>query len=258
MDLGLEGKVAIVTGGAAGIGKGIVSCLTREGATVVIGDIDLEAAERSATEIGKNAEAMKLDVTDREQAESVVNAVRERHGKIDILVNNAGISRPIKFVDIEPEEWDEKFTVNVRGVYLMIRSVLPFMIERRYGKIINIASFVGKEGIPNFSHYCATKAAVLNLTVSLAKEYAEHNLNINAVNPGVVRTALWNEDLLPRMAKEQGVTPDEAFENFCSSIPLGRPQTPEDIGNMVTYLASDRAMNMTGQAINVTSGQLMH
>ena len=258
MDLGLEGKVAIVTGGAAGIGKGITSCLAREGAAVVIGDVNLEAAEKTARAIGDHVEGMKLDVANRRMVESMVEAVIKKHGKIDILVNNAGISRPMKFIDIEPDEWDQKFNINVKGVYLMTRAVLPHMIERRYGKIISIASFVGKEGIPEFSHYCATKAAVLNLTVSLAKEYAGYNLNINAVNPGVVRTALWNEDLLPKMGKEQGISPDEAFEKFCSSIPLGRPQTPEDIGNMVAFLASDLARNMTGQAINITSGQLMH
>jgi len=258
MELGLKDKVAIVTGGATGIGKGIVTCLVREGAKVIIADMNLAAAETTAREIGNSVEALKVDVTSKDDVEACVKSLMETHGKIDILVNNAGISRPIKFVDIEPEEWDEKFNVNVKGVYLMIRAILPQMIERRYGKIINIASFVGKDGIPNFTHYSATKAAVINLTQSLAREYAEYGINVNAVNPGVVRTALWNEDLLPDMAKEQGVTPDEAFDSFCATIPLGRPQSPEDIGNMVAFLASDVARNMTGQGINVTSGQLMH
>lgn len=258
MDLGLDGKVALVTGGAVGIGKGIVSCLAREGANVVIGDIDMEASEKTAAELGEKVEAMKLDVTNKEQVESVVKAVQDKHGKLDILVNNAGISRPIKFVDIEPEEWDQKFDINVKGVYLITRAVLPQMIERRYGKIINIASMVAKEAIPMFSHYCSTKFAIIGLTQALAKEYAEYDINVNAVCPGVVRTALWNEDLLPDMAKQQGVTPDEAFDNFCATIPLGRAQSPEDIGNMVAYLASDIARNMTGQGVNVTSGQQMH
>lgn len=258
MEFGLEKKVAIITGGGAGIGKGIVSCLAKEGATVIITDLDLEVAQNAAAEIGLKTEAMKMDVTDKAEVELSVNAVLKKHGKIDILVNNAGISRPIKFVDIEPEEWAQKFNVNVNGVYLITRAVLPQMIERRYGKIINIASMVAKEAIPMFSHYCATKFAVMGLTQALAKEYAEYNINVNAVCPGVVRTALWNEDLLPDMAKQQNVTPDEAFQKFCETIPLGRAQSPEDIGNMVTYLASDLAMNMTGQGINVTSGQQMH
>jgi NAD(P)-dependent dehydrogenase (short-subunit alcohol dehydrogenase family) len=258
MDLGLEGKVAIVTGGAVGIGKGIVSCLAREGATVIIADIDRKASEETAAELGGKVEAMKLDVTDKGQVEALVKAVEGKHGKVDILVNNAGISRPIKFVDIEPEEWDQKFDVNVRGLYLITRAVLKGMIPRRYGKIINIASMVGKEAIPDFSHYCSTKFAVIGLTQALAKEYAQYDINVNAVCPGVVRTALWNNDLLPDMAKEQGNTPDEAFANFCATIPLGRAQEPEDIGNMVAYLASDIARNMTGQGVNVTGGQQMH
>jgi len=258
MNLELNNKIAIVTGGGAGIGKGIVACLARENAKVVIADLDLKVGQQAASEIGVNVEAMKMDVTNKEQVESVVKAVIEKHGQIDILVNNAGISRPIKFVDIEPEEWDQKFNVNVKGLYMITRAVLPQMIERREGKIINIASMVAKEAIPMFSHYCSTKFAVMGLTQALAKEYAEFNINVNAVCPGVVRTALWDEDLLPDMAKQQGITPDEAFDRFCETIPLGRAQTPEDIGNMVAYLASDVARNMTGQGINVTSGQQMH
>jgi NAD(P)-dependent dehydrogenase (short-subunit alcohol dehydrogenase family) len=258
MDLGLRGKVAMVTGGAIGIGKGIVSCLAREGVIVVVADLNLEAAKKTADELGKNVEAIKMDVTDKKQVEGVVKTVLNKHGKIDILVNNAGISRPIKFVDIEPEEWDQKFNVNVKGVYLVTRAVLPHMMERKYGKVINIASMVAKEAIPDFSHYCSTKFAVMGLTQALAKEYAKYDININAVCPGVVRTGLWNEDLLPAMAKEQGITPDEAFANFCATIPLGRCQTPEDIGNVVAFLASDIAKNMTGQGINVTSGMQLH
>jgi meso-butanediol dehydrogenase / (S,S)-butanediol dehydrogenase / diacetyl reductase len=257
MELGLEKKVAIVTGGAVGIGRGIVNCLARESATVIIADLDLEAAQKTASELGKNVEAMKLDVTDTAQVEAVVTEILDKYGKIDILVNNAGISRPIKFVDIEPDEWDQKFNVNVKGVYLITRAILPQMMERRYGKIINIASMVAKEAIPMFSHYSATKFAVMGLTQSLAKEYAEYDINVNAICPGVVRTVLWDEDLLPDMGKQQGITPDEAFDRFCETIPLGRAQTPEDIGNMVAYLASDIARNMTGQGINITSGQLM-
>ena len=258
MNLKLENKVAIVTGGAAGIGKGIVNCLSREGVKVIIADIDLESAKRAASEASDKAKAIKIDITNKGQVEDMVKKVLKDNGKIDILVNNAGISRPIKFIDIEPEEWDQKFNVNVKGVYLITRAVLPHMIEKRYGKIINIASMVAKEAIPMFSHYCATKFAVLGLTQALAKEYAEYDINVNAVCPGVVRTALWDEDLLPDMGKQQGITPDEAFERFCSTMPLGRAQTPEDIGDVVAFLSSDISRNMTGQGINVTSGQQMH
>jgi len=258
MDLGLKGKIAIVTGGAVGIGKGIVECLSREGATVVIVDLNMEAAKRVADQVGNKSIAIKVDLTQKTDVENAVKTTLDKFGKIDILVNNAGVSRNIKFVDINPEEWDRIFNINVKGLYLITRAILPHMIQRRYGKIINISSMVGKEGIPDFSHYCASKFAVIGLTQSLAKEYAEYDLNINAVCPGVVRTSLWNDNLLPTMAKEQGISPDEAFKNFCKTIPLGRPQTPEDIGNVVTFLASDISKNMTGQGINVTSGMQMH
>jgi NAD(P)-dependent dehydrogenase (short-subunit alcohol dehydrogenase family) len=258
MELGLKGKIAIVTGGAVGIGKGIVDCLAREGATVVIFDLNMEAAKRLADQVGNKSIAIKVDLTQKTDVEYAVKTTLDKFGKIDILVNNAGVSRNIKFVDINPEEWDRVFNLNTKGLYLITRAILPHMMQRRYGKIINISSMVGKEGIPDFSHYCASKFAVIGLTQSLAKEYAEYDLNINAVCPGVVRTSLWNDNLLPTMAKEQGVSPDEAFENFCKTIPLRRSQTPEDIGNIVAFLASDISKNMTGQGINVTSGMQMH
>ena len=264
----VKDKVAIVVGAGLGIGKATSLLLASEGAKVTVADLIEENAQKTVSEIkadGGEAIAMKVDMTKESETILMTKATLDKFGKIDILCNVAGGSfgphireKPVLFANSIKEEWDRIIDINLNGARNCTRAVVNHMIERRYGKIINIASFVGREGIANFSHYCATKAAVLNLTQSLAKEHAEYNININAVNPGVVRTALWNEDLLPAMAKEQGVTPDEAFDNFCSSIPLGRAQDPEDIGNMVTYLASDVARNMTGQGINVTSGQLMH
>lgn len=257
MDLGLEGKIAIVTGGAVGIGKGIVECLAQEGTSVVIASRNIEEAGKVAHQIGNGAIAAKMNVTNKAEVENAVRTTLDRFGKIDILVNNAGVSGVVKFVDIGEEEWDRVFDVNIRGVYLMTRAALPHMLMRKYGKIINISSYVGKEGVPNFSHYCATKFAVTGLTQSLAREYAAYDLNINAVCPGVVRTPLWERNL-EIMSKEQGNTPDEAFAKFCEPIPLKRPQTPHDIGNVVAFLASDISRNMTGQAINVTGGLQVH
>lgn len=257
----LAGRVAVVTGGAKGIGRGIVEALARHGATVVVADLDGEEAQRTADAVGGTdgaaVLARPLDVTSWEDAQQLAAGVIEEHGGIDILVNNAGVSRSIAFVDIDEAEWDRVFDVNVKGVYLVTRAVLPHLIERRSGRVINLASMVGKEAIPLFVHYSASKFAVMGMTQGIAKEVAEYGITVNAVCPGVVRTPLW-EPLLDQLSKSKGITRDEAFEEFIAGIPLGRPQEPEDIGEVVAFLASEKARNMTGQGINVTGGMQVH
>jgi meso-butanediol dehydrogenase/(S,S)-butanediol dehydrogenase/diacetyl reductase len=247
----LDGRVALVTGGASGIGRGIVEALAREGADVVIADLDGEHAKSVASEVG--GRGTRVDVTDERSVAHLVEEV----GAIDILVNNAGVSKSIPFVELDEREWDRVFDVNVKGVFLACRAVVPQMIERRAGKIINVASMVGKEAIPLFVHYSASKFAVIGLTQGLAKELAEHDINVNAVCPGVVRTPLW-EPLLDQLSATKGITREAAFDEFIDGIPLARPQTPEDIGAVVAFLASDKARNMTGQGINVTGGMQLH
>jgi NAD(P)-dependent dehydrogenase (short-subunit alcohol dehydrogenase family) len=256
----LEGKVAIVTGGAKGIGRGIVEALAAHGASVVVADLDLEEAGKTAEAAareGAGARALALDVTSWEDNKRLAADVLAEFGQIDILVNNAGVSKSIPFVDIDEAEWDRVFDVNVKGVFLATRAVLPHMIERRYGKIVNLSSMVGKEAIPLFVHYSASKFAVMGMTQGLAKETAEHGINVNAVCPGVVRTPLW-EPLLDQLSANKGITRDEAFAEFIAGIPLGRPQETEDIGEVVAFLASEKARNMTGQGINVTGGMQLH
>jgi meso-butanediol dehydrogenase/(S,S)-butanediol dehydrogenase/diacetyl reductase len=245
----LDGRVAVVTGGARGIGRAIVDALATRGAEVVIADLDPDMAG--------DEEAVRVDVTDEGSVRNLVRDVIERHGQLDILVNNAGVSRSVPFVDIDEAEWDRVFDVNVKGVYLACRAVAPHMMHRRSGKIVNISSMVGKEAIPLFVHYSASKFAVIGLTQGLAKEMAPYDVNVNAVCPGVVRTPLW-EPLLDQLSATKGITRDEAFDEFVSGIPLGRPQEPEDIGEVVAFLASDRARNMTGQGVNVTGGMQLH
>jgi meso-butanediol dehydrogenase / (S,S)-butanediol dehydrogenase / diacetyl reductase len=257
MDLGLERKIAIVTGGTAGIGRGICERLVSEGVKVAILDINIDLAAKAAKELGDSTVAIKTDITKKKEVDSAVQSVLSQFGKIDILVNNAALSWPQRLVDMEEEDWDRMCDVNLKGVYLITRPVLTHMLSRRYGKVISISSIAGKEGIAKFSHYSATKFAVIGLTQALAHEYAEYGLNINTVCPGVVRTPLW-EAQLPDMAKEQGKTIDQVFQEFCEPIPFKRPQTPEDIGAMVAYLSSDLAKNITGQSINVTGGWHMH
>jgi NAD(P)-dependent dehydrogenase (short-subunit alcohol dehydrogenase family) len=176
------------------------------------------------------------------------------HGQVDILVTNAGVSRSVPITELDEAEWDRVNDVNSKGVFLCCKAVIPHMIERRYGKIVNISSMVGKEGIPLFTHYCASKFAVIGLTQSLAKELAPHNINVNAVCPGVVRTPLW-DPLLKQLSANKGITEDEAWQEFVGGIPFRRPQEPEDIGEAVAFLASDRARNITAESANLSGGQ---
>ena len=256
----LADRVAIVTGGAKGIGRGIVEALAAHGAAVVIADLDVDEGQRVADALengAPRARALALDVTDFDSARAVTRQVLEEFGRVDILVNNAGVSKSVPFVDIDEAEWDRVFDINVKGVFLVTKAVLPHMIERRYGKVVNISSMVGKEAIPLFVHYSASKFAVIGITQGVAKEMAEYDINVNAVCPGVVRTPLW-EPLLDQLSANKGISRDEAFQEFITGIPLGRPQDPEDIGEVVAFLASDRARNMTGQGVNVTGGMQLH
>jgi meso-butanediol dehydrogenase/(S,S)-butanediol dehydrogenase/diacetyl reductase len=253
----LAEKVAIVTGAGTGIGRGIATVMAREGATVICTDIVPANAEQTVAAInaaGGQAEVLQQDVTNWQSCQDVTAAVIADHGRIDILVTNAGVSKSVPITELDEAEWDRVNDVNIKGVFLCCRSVIPHMIGRKYGKIVTIASMVGKEGIPLFAHYCASKFAVVGLTQSLAKELAPHNINVNTVCPGVVRTPLWNP-LLQQLSANKGISEEEAWAEFVRGIPFGRPQEPQDIGEAVAFLASDRARNITAESANVSGGQ---
>lgn len=251
----LEHKVALITGAGSGIGQGIAKVLAREGADLVLTDIAVENVKQVASELG--GVALPHDVTDWGSSVQVVEQVIADKGRIDVLVNNAGVSKSVPFHELDEAEWDRVNNVNAKGVFLTTRAVVPHMMERRSGSIISISSMVGKEAIPYFVHYSASKFAVIGLTQGLAKEMAEYDVNVNAVCPGVVRTPLW-EPLLDQLSENKGISRDEAWQEFVEGIPLGRPQEPEDIGEVVAFLASERARNMTGQGVNVTGGMQLH
>ena len=255
----LEGKVAVVTGAGKGIGSGIALALAKHGADLVLTDIATASAEETAVDVralGRKVLVLQQDVASSQSCKDVAAKALEHFGKVDIVVTNAGVSKSVPFVDLTAEEWDRVNNVNAKGVFLTAQAFVPHMIERKYGKIINISSMVGKEAIPYFAHYCASKFAVIGLTQSMAKELAEHNINVNAVCPGVVRTPLW-DPLLNQLSENKKISRDEAWAEFVNGIPFRRPQSPDDIGQAVAFLASDRAANITAEAMNVTGGQMI-
>ena len=255
----LEGKIAVVTGAGRGIGAGIATVLAKHGADLVLTDRETSGAEETAELIrktGRKVVVLQHDVTSWESTSSIAEASITAFGKVDILVTNAGVSKSVPFAELTGEEWDRVNDVNAKGVFLSCRAFVPHMIERKYGKIVNISSMVGKEAIPFFAHYCASKFAVIGLTESMAKELAPHNINVNAVCPGVVRTPLW-DPLLEQLSENKKISREEAWDEFVGGIPFKRPQTPEDIGEAVAFLASDRARNITASAANVSGGQMI-
>ena len=259
MDLGLKGKVAIVTGGAMGIGASIVEGFVREGTNVVIADNDLDAAQQLAEKMqrgGARVLVIRIDVTLKSDADNLVTTTLNEFGVIDILVNNAGIVSDIDFVDIEEAEWDRVNNVNAKGVYLVTRAVVPHMIVARQGKIVNISSLAGKRGNIGVAHYCASKFAVIGITQSLARELGQYNINVNAVCPGIVRTAMW-EVLLDARSKRQELPREQVWDTWMEQTPLKRPQTPEDMANVVLFLSSEISRNITGEAISVNGGLYM-
>jgi acetoin reductase-like protein len=253
----LNGKVALVTGAATGIGRAIATRLAQEGADLAIMDInEAEAAKTAALvrETGRRAEVLRGDVGDYAQVKAAIGGFVKSFGAIDIAVNNAGIVRLGTIAETSPEDFREVFRVNVDGVFHCCKAVVPHMVQRGGGKIINTASWLGKVGKPNFGLYSASKFAVIGLTQTLAMELAQHRINVNAVCPGViVETGM--RDVVDRESVKQGMPTAKQRE---STIPLGRVGLPDDVARAVAFLASDQADYMTGQAINVTGGLWMH
>ncbi|MFJ8604996.1 SDR family NAD(P)-dependent oxidoreductase [Streptomyces shenzhenensis] len=241
----LADVTAVVTGAGNGIGVGIATVLAEHGATVAVTDLAETAAEETAgliRDAGGRAMALRHDVCDNASGEHVLRQVVDTYGRVDLLVNNAGVARQTPFDRIGEAEWDLIQNVNVRGLFFTSQLFARYFTERGSGRIVNIASYAGKEPIVEYAHYNASKAAAISLTQTLALELAPHNVTVNAVCPGVVRTKLWES------------LPEAQWKKQTARIPLGRGQTPEDIGEAVAFLASDRARNITGMSLGVTGG----
>lgn len=256
----LDGKVAVVTGGGKGIGRAICLTLADKGADVVVADIDSPAASSTVQKIeslDRKAIIAQTDVTTSDEVKKMVEITLQEFGKIDILVNNAGTIKTGLLVDLKEEDWDQVMNVNAKGAFLCCKAVAPNMIERKEGKIINIASQAGKKGEPYNSVYCASKASIISITQTLALELAPYRINVNAICPGVVETKLM-QDVLVERGPLYGLTPKAYREKLIKEIPLGRIEEPGDVAKVVLFLASEYSDYMTGQAINVTGGLISH
>jgi meso-butanediol dehydrogenase / (S,S)-butanediol dehydrogenase / diacetyl reductase len=247
----LSGRVGLVTGGGCGIGRAIAKRLARDGMAVVVLDRDSGAAQTVAAEIGGLAVA--ADVTVPEEVGRAVDATLARFGKIDLLVNNAGIAWMGPALDTPLEALRSMLAVNVEGVFIVSRAVLPHMIGRRAGSVVNLASWAGKTGPAYFAGYGASKFAVIGLTQALAREMAPYGIRVNAICPGIVvdtamRTAIEEQQRrygLPETAERE------------KTIPIGRVSVPEDVARIAAFLASDESAYMTGESINLSGGLLM-
>lgn len=253
----LEGKTAVVTGGGQGIGRAISRRLAGEGAKIVVADLQIETARSVAAEIeadGGQADAFEIDVQERAAAGRMVDAAVARFGSVDILVNNAGVLRITPLLEIEEAEWDLSFGVNCKGLLWCSQAAAKQMIAQgKGGKIINLASQAGRRGEALVLTYCASKAAVISMTQSMALALAPHRINVNAIAPGIVDTPLWVA-VDKRFAELLGMEVGEPKAKFSGMIPLGRIEQPEDVAAAAAFLASSDADYITQQCLNVDGG----
>ncbi len=252
----LEGKVAAITGAGSGMGKAIAQAYAREGAKVVVADLNLESAQKVADEISAGGEAIAIqtDVRDQAQAQAMVDAAVASFGGLDILVNNAGVGKIIPFLETTNEDWDFMFDVNCKGLLWYSQAAARQMIEQgRGGKIINLASQAGRRGEALVLAYCASKACVISMTQSMALALAEHKINVNAIAPGIVDTPFWAE-VDRQFARLMNLPEGEPKRRATATIPLGRIEQPEDVAGVAAFLASSDADYITQQCINVDGG----
>ena len=266
----LKDRVAVITGGASGIGEGICLCMAREGAHVVIGDINMESSAKVADKIlktGRKVLTVKTDVRKMEDCQNLIKKSLDDMGCIDILICCSGFpgysdsttgEDPTRIENISEDNWNLTIDTNLKGVFLCNRSIAPYFKQNKKGKIINIASIAGRRGADWIPHYSASKAGVIVMSQAIAAQLAPFNVNVNTICPGFIWTPMsltagkMMAELYPQF---NNMNPDEVFNELVrTKVPLGRPQTPEAIGNLAVFLASDEANEITGQAINVDGG----
>jgi len=241
----LNGNVALVTGGASGIGEGIAHRLIKEGAKVEIGDVDEKTGEVTARTLGENARFVKLDISAEDQVNDIVAQIFNEHARIDILINNAGITNDKLLLRMAKEDWQRVIDINLTGTFLVTRAVMKHMIKQRYGRIINIASVVGLIGNPGQTNYSASKAGIIGFTKACAKELAGRNITVNAIAPGFIETRMTDN------------LTDEVKEQYKQAIPVKRFGTVDDVAALTVFLSSADASYITGQVICVDGGMVM-
>ena len=243
--MNFEDKTAVVTGSARGIGRVIAQSFATAGANVVISDIDQTACEKTASEIGGTAVACRADVTCSGDIDQLFKTVTNKFKRIDIVVNNAGITRDGLMIRMDEKDWDTVLDINLKGAFLVTKSAARIMMKQRYGRIVNISSVVGLTGNAGQANYSASKAGLIALTKTSAKELGSRGVTVNAVAPGYIETEM------------TAALPEAAREFFLSKVVLGRPGTPEDVARAVLFLASDEAAYVTGQVLAIDGGMLI-
>ena len=256
----LKGQVAIVTGAGRGIGRAVAMELARQGADIVISELDQAGAKRTFEEVGalgRRAVVAPTDVTSHADLRAMVDRARAELGRIDILVNNAGIYKAAATLDVTEEHWDAIMTINAKAVFFASQAVLPTMVAQKSGSIVSLASMAGKIGSKTNLPYNASKAAVISMTKSLALAHAADGIRVNCVCPGFVETDMWS--VVSRdQGKLLGMTAEEFTRQRAAQVPLGRMEKPEDVAHVVAFLAGPRSGYMTGQALSVDGGLVMH
>lgn len=258
----LKNKIALITGGAQGIGRGIALELARAGADIIVADLSIDTAEAVLSEIkalGREAIAVQLDVTCRRSIEGGIQAALKHFSRIDILVNNAGVFQQGMGLETTLADFDLCYEVNLKGIWQVTTVLAPHFKANQGGKVVNVASIAGRDGRGPFPAYAASKAAVINLTQSLASALGVDNINVNAVCPGVIWTPMLEKiEKMVSQTNDKGDDEPAMYDKLLEQTPLKRFQTPEDIGQAVVFLTSSQAKNITGQALNVDGGLVMN
>ncbi len=256
----LEKKIAIVTGAGRGIGRAIALALAKEGANVVVSDINQKEAKQVAKEIedlGHASLAVKTDVTSKNDVDDLMKKTIEKFSSLDIMVSNAGVSSMDNVIDMPEEKWDFNIDINLKGTFLVTQAAARHMITQQRGKIICTASMAGKGGVATQAHYNASKHGVIAYVKSLAQELAPYGITVNSICPGSIKTSMQDREVQwSAEIRGAGATPESIREEMANFTPLGRIGHPDDVAKVVVFLASDDATFMTGQAINVTGGQI--
>jgi len=240
-----DNRIALITGGASGIGAVIVKKFIENGAVAIIADVDQELGNATAKQLGEKAHFYYLNIADEQSVNDTINMVMNNFTKIDILINNAGITNDKLLIRMTKEDWDRVININLTGTFLVTKAVVKYMMKQRSGRIINIASVIGLIGNAGQTNYAASKAGIIGFTKSCAKEFASRNITVNAIAPGFIET---------RMTEK---LPEEVKQAYFKLIPLGRFGKPEDVSSLALFLCSDQADYITGQVIAIDGGMVM-